>query len=109
MDITINLAEARRKLPELADRAGAGQTYVVSRRGRKIAVLIGVDEYQRYKAIELQQRERDFNVLLAPAPPNAPTEDQARSIAVQIVRKARTERSERGTTNAPLRSQRGQS
>jgi len=95
MDITINLAEARRKLPELADHASGGQTYVVSRRGRKIAVLIGVDEYQRFKALELQQYERDFNILLAPPPPDALTEDQARSVAVEIVRKARTEQSER--------------
>jgi|GEM_PF-6326118 len=92
MDVTINLAEARRKLPELADRANAGQTYVVSRRGRKIAVLISVDEYQRLKAVELQQRERDFNVLLASPPPNTLTEEQARDIAVQGVREVREQR-----------------
>jgi len=89
---TINLAEARQKLPELADRASAGQEYIVSRRGREIAALIGIDEYRRLKALEQQQRQQDFDLLLAPPEKGALTEDEARELAVQVVREVRATR-----------------
>ncbi len=48
----------------LADRASAGNIYVISRCGRKLAVLMGADEYRRLKALEEQQRIKDFDILL---------------------------------------------
>jgi prevent-host-death family protein len=90
MSESINLAEARKKLPELADRASAGQTYVVSRRGRELAVLIGVDEYKRLKALEERQRSKDFDLLLTSPPTSDLTEDEARAMAVQLVREERS-------------------
>ena len=90
---TINLAEARNKLPELTDRANAGQVYIVSRRGRELAVLMGIDEYRRLKALEQQQRLRDFDILLAPSPTNSLTEDEGRELAMQAVRDERKRRS----------------
>ena len=92
MSETINLAEARKKLPELADRANAGQAYIVSRRGREVAALIGIEEYHRLKALEQQQRQQDFDLLLAPPESVALTEDQARDLAVQLVSEARQSR-----------------
>jgi len=92
MSETINLAEARKKLPELADRANAGQAYVVSRRGREVAVLIGIEEYQRLKALEQQQRQQDFDLLLAPPKRDAQSEDEARALAIQMIREARQAR-----------------
>lgn len=89
MSETINLAEARKKLPELADRANAGQEYVVSRRGREVAVLIGIDEYHRLKALEQQQRQQDFDLLLAPPESDSLGEEEARQQAIQIVRETR--------------------
>ena len=82
---TINLALARKKLPELADRASAGRVYVVSRRGRELAVLIGIDEYRRLKALEEAERQGDFDALLASPAANAMTEEEARRLAVQLV------------------------
>jgi prevent-host-death family protein len=90
MSESINLAEARKKLPELADRASAGQTYFVSRRGRELAVLIGVDEYQRLKELDERQRNKDFDLLLASPPTSDLTEDEARAMAVQLVREERS-------------------
>jgi len=90
MSETINLAEARKKLPELADRASAGQTYFVSRRGRELAVLIGIDEYQRLKALEEQQRQKNFDILLASSSTTTLTEAEARELAVQLVREERS-------------------
>jgi len=90
MSETINLAEARRKLPELTDQASAGEAYIVSRRGREMAVLIGIEEYRRLKALERRQRQQDFDLLLAPPTAEAMTEDQARELAVQMVREVRT-------------------
>jgi prevent-host-death family protein len=92
MSETINLAEARRKLPELADRANAGQTYVVSRRGREVAVLIGVEEYQRLKEMEYQQRQQDFDALLAPPDLESLSEEDALRLAVQAVREKRAKK-----------------
>lgn len=92
MSEIINLAEARKKLPELADRANAGQTYVVSRRGREVAVIIGIDEYQRLKALEQQQRQQDFDILLAPPGSESLSEAEAQQLAVQVVRETRKAR-----------------
>ena len=90
MSETINLAEARRKLPELTDQASAGEAYIVSRRGREMAVLIGIEEYRRLKALEERQRQQDFDLLLAPPEAETLTEDQARELATKVVREVRT-------------------
>lgn len=89
MNETISLSEARKNLPELADKAQTGRQFVLARRGRELAVLVGIDEYRRLKAIEQQQRQRDFDILLAPPEPGALSEDEARQLAVQIVREQR--------------------
>jgi len=89
MSETINLAEARRKLPELTDQASAGEAYIVSRRGREMAVLIGIEEYRRLKALERRQQLQDFDLLLAPPTAETMTEDQARELAVQVVHEVR--------------------
>ena len=88
----VNLAEARRKLPELADRAHAGHMFILSRRGRNLAVIIGVDEYRRLSAIVEQQRQHDFDTLLAPPPPDAMSEEEAELLAAQTVREVRQAR-----------------
>jgi antitoxin Phd len=90
MSEIINLAEARRKLPQLTDQASAGEAYIVSRRGREMAVLIGIEEYRRLKTLERRQRGKDFDLLLAPPAAEAMTEDLAREMAVQVVREVRT-------------------
>jgi prevent-host-death family protein len=79
-------------LPELADRVNAGHTYIMARRGRELAVLIGIDEYRRLKNIEQQQRQRDFDALLAPPSTDVMAEEEARQLAVQIVREQRSRR-----------------
>lgn len=89
MNISINLSEARKRLPELVDRANSGDIYTFSRRGRELAVLIGLDEYKRLVAIEGGQRTEDFDALLAPPPQNALSEEAASELAVQIVREHR--------------------
>lgn len=89
MNIKINLSEARRNLPEIVDRANSGNLYVLSRRGRELAVLIGLDEYKRLKAIADEQRRKDFDVLLAPPSPDALNEIEAAELAVKIVREQR--------------------
>jgi prevent-host-death family protein len=89
MNEIINLAEARRKLPELTDKANSGQTYVLSRRGREIAVLIGIEEYQRLMTLERQQRQQDYDILLAPPGKDSLTEDEAHKLAERAVREVR--------------------
>lgn len=101
MSQTVNLSRARKNLPELTDRAYAGQVFVVARRGRELAVLIGVDEYRRLKEIEREQRQQDFDVLLAPPGPDALSEEEARKLAVQSVREVRTEVAARSDIGSP--------
>ena len=92
MSEEINLSDARKNLPELADRANAGHIYIMSRRGRKLAALIGIDEYRRLIIIEQEQRQKDFDALLAPPAPDIMAEEAARELAVQIVRERRSHR-----------------
>ena len=45
---TIGVAEARDTLSELVNRAAfGGERYVVGRRGKRLAALIGIDEYEQ--------------------------------------------------------------
>ncbi len=88
----INLAEARQNLPELTDRAYAGQTFVLARRGRRLAVIVGIDEYLRLKEIEREQREKDFDVLLSPPMQDTLSEEEAIKLAVETVHQVRSER-----------------
>lgn len=50
MTISIGMAEAKSKLAELVGRAAYGsERFVLERRGRPMAVLIGVEEFERLK------------------------------------------------------------
>jgi prevent-host-death family protein len=88
----VNLAEARQNLPELTDRAYAGQSFILARRGRQLAVIIGIDEYLRLKEIECAERERDFDILLSPPENDTLTDEEAIELAVNSVREVRAER-----------------
>lgn len=41
-DLTINLAQAKARLSELAERAQAGESVVITRRGKAVVRLIGM-------------------------------------------------------------------
>ncbi len=88
----INLAEARQNLPELTDRAYAGQSFVLARRGRQLAVIIGIDEYLRLKEIECEQDEMDTEILLNLPTKSELSEEEAIELAVRTVREVHAER-----------------
>ena len=50
-----SIADARRQLPSLVTQAETGSSVELTRRGRPVAVLISVDEYDR-----LQRGRMDF-------------------------------------------------
>ena len=85
----MNLAEARQNLPELTDKAYAGQTFVLARRGRRLAVLIGIDEYLKLKELEREQSEKDWELLLSPHTNSDLSEEDAIELAVKEVREHR--------------------
>lgn len=98
MTQVVNLGEARKNLPELADRACySSKAFVIARRGRELAVIVGIDEYRRLKELEREQRDHDFDLLLAPAPSTL-SEKEARALAVQAVREVRTAKREHELT-----------
>ena len=45
-----SIADARRNLPSLVDEAEAGLEVQLTRRGRAVAVVVSVEEYERLKA-----------------------------------------------------------
>ena len=45
-----SIADARRNLPSLVDAAEAGAEVRLTRRGRAVAVVVSVEEYERLKA-----------------------------------------------------------
>ncbi len=67
MDQTVGMAEARSKLSELVRQAKyGGQTFVLHRRGQPMAVLIGVDEFERLRA-SAEHPDSDTSSPLSPA------------------------------------------
>jgi prevent-host-death family protein len=53
---TINVAEAKSRFSELISRAAAGERFVIQRRERPIAALIGVTELERLERSSLAAR-----------------------------------------------------
>lgn len=45
-----SIADARRNLPSLVDEAEAGCEVQLTRRGRPVAVVVSMDQYERLKA-----------------------------------------------------------
>jgi prevent-host-death family protein len=45
-----SIADARRNLPGLVDEAEAGAEVRLTRRGRPVAVVVSIDQYERLKA-----------------------------------------------------------
>jgi antitoxin Phd len=45
-----SIADARRNLPTLVDEAEAGSEVQLTRRGRAVAVLVSIEEYERLKS-----------------------------------------------------------
>lgn len=88
---TVELQQAQDQLAGLTDRAHEGHVIVVTHAGQEVAVLIGIDEYRRLKDIDAQDRERDFQTLLTP-PADELTEDEARQLALDVVREVRARR-----------------
>jgi prevent-host-death family protein len=58
------LQTAKQKFSELVDRALTEGPQVVTRRGREVVVIVGIDEYQR-----LRRHKRDFKQFLLEGPP----------------------------------------
>jgi prevent-host-death family protein len=53
MDRSVGMAKAKSRLSELVGRvAYGGERFILERRGRPMAVLIGVDEYDRLRELE---------------------------------------------------------
>ena len=62
--MTWQLQTAKQKFSELVDRALAEGPQIVTRRGREVVVVVGIDEYRR-----LRGRKRDFKQFLLEGPP----------------------------------------
>ena len=45
-----SIADARKNLPGLVDEAEAGAEVQLTRRGRPVAVVVSIDQYERLKA-----------------------------------------------------------
>ena len=53
MTTTVTAMEVRNRLGDLLSRASyAGEQFIIERRGKPVAVLMGMEEYQRYLALK---------------------------------------------------------
>ena len=62
------LQDAKNKFSELVERAAAGEAQVVTKRGRRAAVLVSAAEYARLKGREAGATAPDFVSHLLSAP-----------------------------------------
>jgi len=84
MDQPVGMAQAKSNLSDLVSRVRyRGERFVLERRGRPMAVLISLEEYQRWQ--DLEQATRD-----QPLPP------ELRQRQEQLVRQARRLRARLG-------------
>lgn len=66
MERAVGMAEAKSKLSELVGQAKyGGETFILQRRGQPMAVLIGVDEFER---LQMAAQPNDVDVQ-SPLPP----------------------------------------
>jgi antitoxin Phd len=62
------LQDAKNKFSELVDRAAEGEPQVVTKRGKRAAVLVSAEEYARLKGRESGTQTVDFIQHLLSAP-----------------------------------------
>ncbi len=76
MTRTASIAQARNQLPALVHSAEAGQSIVLTRRGKTVAVLLSIAEFERmqrgghgdfWQALETFRAQEDLNGLDLPA------------------------------------------
>jgi prevent-host-death family protein len=67
----VGTVEARRSFSRLVSEAGfGGEHVIIERNGTPMAVLIGIDEYERLIAAQAQERQARFKRLLSIAERN---------------------------------------
>ena len=67
----VGTVEARRSFSRLVGEAGfGGEHIIIERSGKPMAVLIGIDEYERLIAAQAREREARFKRLLSIAERN---------------------------------------
>jgi prevent-host-death family protein len=67
----VGTVEARRSFSRLISQAGfQGEHIIIERNGTPMAVLIGVDEYEKLVAAQAHEREARFERLLSVAERN---------------------------------------
>ncbi len=66
--VAIGVAEAKNQFSEiLAKVAFAGQRFIVERRGKPMAAIIGIQEYEEFVKFQQEQRRQRFERLRAAA------------------------------------------
>ncbi|QSW35216.1 type II toxin-antitoxin system prevent-host-death family antitoxin [Leclercia pneumoniae] len=58
---TMNYSEARQNLASALESAAAGTPVTISRRGHKSAVIISVEEFERYQTAKL---DAEFDAIM---------------------------------------------
>jgi prevent-host-death family protein len=82
---TVSAMEVRNRLGDLLSRASyAGEQFIIERRGKPVAVLMGIEEYQRYLAL----REAAPSVALEDAEAVGRANDLTVDKALAVIQKA---------------------
>ena len=82
---TVTAMEVRNRLGDLLSRAFyTGEQFIIERRGKPMAVIMGLDEYQRY----LELKNGEATAALDHRGPTGNTKDIAVDEALSIIQKA---------------------
>jgi len=82
---TVTAMEVRNRLGDLLSRAFyTGEQFIIERRGKPMAVIMGMDEYRRY----LELKNGEATAALDHSPPTGNTKDIAVGEALAIIQKA---------------------
>jgi len=82
----LSVAEARSRFSDILNRAAyAGQRFIVERRGRPIAVILNMEEYQRFVELEREKRERDFALIRQSARQSGLSEEEASALVAEEI------------------------
>lgn len=55
-----SIAEARSNLPEIVDRAESGQEIELTRRGKPVAVVVSLSEFERFRGSRFDDAYKRF-------------------------------------------------
>jgi len=86
----LSVAEVRSRFSDILNRtAYGGQRFIVERHGQPIAVILNMEEYQRFVELEQEKRKRDFALIRQSAKKSGLSEEEASALITEEIEAVR--------------------